>query len=278
MSRALAALAGMLAAAGIVELAVAHAERPRRVRRRLPGSNRGVWLEAVRRLGRSIGPVREPADLQARLDAAGLALTAADLLAFKAGAAALGVVACLPLTPTLPGRLGLLAIVAVPVASSLAPDAWVRRRIGARARAMEAELADVLDLLRVAVAAGLPANRALEEVGRRHPGTFAMELRRVAAELELGVPSAEGYAQLARRAPARGVPALAAALTRSGRHGTPLAGALAALAIEARAARARRTAQHAARAAPKIQLVVALLLVPSVLLLVAAALLPSLLG
>jgi hypothetical protein len=34
----------------------------------------------------------------------------------------------------------------------------------------------------------------------------------------------------------------------------------------------------AARAAPKIQLVVALLLVPAVLLLVAAALLPALLG
>ena len=39
-----------------------------------------------------------------------------------------------------------------------------------------------------------------------------------------------------------------------------------------RAERARRIREHAAKAAPKIQLVVALLLVPSVLLLVAAAL------
>ena len=39
---------------------------------------------------------------------------------------------------------------------------------------------------------------------------------------------------------------------------------------------AARTAERAAKAAPKIQLVVALLLVPSVLLLVAAALVPAL--
>nr|MBA2516808.1 type II secretion system F family protein [Solirubrobacterales bacterium] len=118
----------------------------------------------------------------------------------------------------------------------------------------------------------------LEEVGRRHPGTLAAEMRRTADELALGVPSLVAYASFARRSPARGVPALVAALIRAARHGTPLAGALAALAAEARANRARRAAERAAKAAPKIQLVVALLLVPSVLLLVAAALLPSLLG
>jgi len=52
----------------------------------------------------------------------------------------------------------------------------------------------------------------------------------------------------------------------------PPADALAALADEARAERARQVRDRAARAAPKIQLVVALLLVPAVLLLVAAAL------
>ncbi|HKG17710.1 MAG TPA: hypothetical protein VKA96_08480, partial [Solirubrobacteraceae bacterium] len=50
----------------------------------------------------------------------------------------------------------------------------------------------------------------------------------------------------------------------------------AAQAEETRAARTRRVRERAARAAPKIQLVVALLLVPSVLLMVAAALVASL--
>jgi tight adherence protein C len=69
-----------------------------------------------------------------------------------------------------------------------------------------------------------------------------------------------------------------AALDRAARHGAPLAETLAAQARDARFALRRRVREEAARAGPKIQLVVALLLVPSVLLIVAAALLAALLG
>ncbi len=71
--------------------------------------------------------------------------------------------------------------------------------------------------------------------------------------------------------------ALVGALERARRHGAPLAETLAAQARAARFALARRIRDDAARAGPKIQLVVALLLVPSVLLLVAAALASALL-
>jgi tight adherence protein C len=74
------------------------------------------------------------------------------------------------------------------------------------------------------------------------------------------------------------VAALVAALRRAERHGAPLGGTLAAQAAEARAAHARRLHEQAARAAPKIQLVVALMLVPAAMLLVAAALVASLVG
>ena len=60
--------------------------------------------------------------------------------------------------------------------------------------------------------------------------------------------------------------------TRAARHGAPLAETLAAQAREVRLARRRAIQEEAARAGPKMQLVVALLLVPSVMLLVAAAL------
>jgi tight adherence protein C len=69
---------------------------------------------------------------------------------------------------------------------------------------------------------------------------------------------------------------VSAAVRRAERHGAPLAATLAAQAAEARAERARRIREQAARAGPKIQLVVALLLVPSVMLLVAAALIAAL--
>ena len=137
---------------------------------------------------------------------------------------------------------------------------------------MAAELPEVLDLLHVAVSAGLPALRALAEVGRRRGGPLAAELRTRRDAGELGVPRAQALARLARRCPVEGVAALVAALERSERHGAPLAPALRALAADARAQRAQRVRERAARAAPKIQLVVALLLVPAVMLLVGACL------
>ena len=106
------------------------------------------------------------------------------------------------------------------------------------------------------------------------PGELGAAARRVA----LGVPADAALERLERRCPAAGTHALTAALRRADRLGAPPARALAALAEEARARQARRAAEQAARAAPKIQLVVALLLVPSVLLMVAAALVPALTG
>lgn len=281
MTRAtlLAALAGILAAGGLAECAAVWAARARTAPRTRPWPRvRALVVAGLRRLGREVGPAAGPRDLAARIEAAGLEAPVADLLAIKTGAALVGLATALPLAPGMPGRLPALFALGVPAAAFLVPDAWLRRRIRRRAAEMERELPDVLDLVRVAVAAGLAPDRALAEVGERHPGVLAAELRRTARRLALGDPAAAAHATLARRAPVPGVAVLCAALGRAARHGAPLGPALAAQAAEARAARARRAAERAAKAAPKIQLVVALLLVPSVLLLVAAALLPSLAG
>lgn len=270
MSRAvlLAAAAGMLAAPGLVDLLAGVRLRPRR--------RRGVGVALLARLGRGFGG-RAPRSLGARIAAAGLDVPAGDVMAVKAGAALAGLAVVLPLMPAAPGRSALVLLVGGPAAGFLGPDLWLGRRARRRGRVIAAELADVLDLLRVAVAAGLSPGRALAEVGRRHPGVLAGELRRAAGRAALGVPRATAYAELERRCPAAGVRTLVAALRRADRHGAPLAPALAAEAAAARARAAHRAAEAAARAAPQIQLVVALLLVPAVLLLVAAALLPAVL-
>jgi tight adherence protein C len=263
MSRAvvLAGLAGAVAAPGAVELVLtARVPRPR--------------LGFLARIGRGFG-WHAPRGLAARIAAAGLDRPVSDVMAVKAGAAVAGLAGAVAMLPLAPGRTGLLILAAAPAAGFLAPDAGLRRRTRRRTRAIEAELADVLDLLRVAVAAGLAPGRALAEVGRRHRGVLAAELRRAAAHAALGVPAATTYDELERRAPAAGVAALVAALRRADRHGAPLGPVLAAEARAARARQAQRAAEQAARAAPQIQLVVALLLVPAVLLLVAAALVPA---
>lgn len=247
------------------------------------GRRGGVWsaaLALLARLGRRVGAPTAPRDLDARLAAAGrpLGLRAADLMAAKGGGGVLGLALALPLGSALPGRLGLLTPFVLPLAAFLGPDLWLHRRMRARGAAMTLELPDLLDLLRVALGAGLSLDRALAEVARRDRGLLAREWRTAAVEVELGVPRERALAGIALRCPCEGIVPLVRALERGARHGTPLAEALAAQAAEARAAHARRLAERAAKAAPQIQLVVALLLVPSVLLLVAAALLASFTG
>src|SRR5215218_563780 len=158
-------------------------------RRRRPRRPRAAGIALIARIGRALGP-RAPRSLSDRIAAAGLAAGPADVMAVKAGAATLGFGIAAALAPVAPGRLGLLLLLVVPAAAFLLPDQHVRRRARHRARVMDAELADVLDLLRVAIAAGLAPKRALAEVGRRHPGALAAELRRAAATAGLGVPAA----------------------------------------------------------------------------------------
>jgi tight adherence protein C len=71
------------------------------------------------------------------------------------------------------------------------------------------------------------------------------------------------------------VAALCAAIERSRRYGSPLAEQLRRQSSALRRDQRRLVEEHAARAAPKIQLVIALVLVPSVLLMIAAALIAN---
>jgi len=201
-----------------------------------------------------------------------------ELMAAKVAGAALAAIGGVPAAALAPGRLGLALAAAAPVAGFLAPDVWLARRAAARARAVRRVLPAMLDLLRVTVDAGASLPAALGEVGARASGPLASEWRSVAREVALGVPLEQALAGMSERLPQPEVRALCAALERSRRHGAPLARTLAGQARDTRVALRRHVQEEAAKAGPKIQLVVALVLVPSVLLMVAAAIAAALLG
>jgi tight adherence protein C len=232
-------------------------------------------------LGRRLRPgVVAPRDLESRIAAAGApgGLSVREAMALKLGTAVFGALLAVPFGAALPGRLGIAGIAAAPATGFMAPDFWLARRARQRAEEIRRELPAMLDLLRVSVESGLSLGAALGEVGARTRGPLAREWRAVGRECALGVPLVESLAGLARRTPMPEVEALVAAIARAARHGSPLATTLEAQSRDARLARRRRIQEQAAKAAPKIQLVVALMLVPSVLLLVAAALAAALLN
>ena len=283
-----------IAGAGLLIAAVPRAERERAERRSARGvgaagtaaamaaTARPRLLRLLIRTGARLRPAAAsaPRDLEARIAAAGhpAGLGARELMAAKlAGTAGCGLVAVV-LSAAAPGRLALALVTAGPIAGFLAPDLWLRRRAAQRARRIRRDLPAMLDLLRVGVESGGSLAQALRTVGGRTRGPLAAEWRAVGRQVALGVPLERALGGMAERAPLPEVRALVAALHRARRHGAPLNDTLAAQARDARFSLARHAREEAARAGPKIQLVVALLLVPSVLLLVAAALLAALLG
>jgi len=263
--------AAILAAGDVATLVRARrrARAPRRRTRVLP-----VLLTWLARRGVS-GPA---GDLEVLLAAAGAPrwLGAGETMAAKSALAGAAALVALGLGGALPGRLGLLAVVVAPAGGFLLPDLVLKRGARARARAARAEAPDLLDRVRLASDAGLPPAAALARAARHDDGPLATELRALAAATGLGAPREQALHRLTARLPVPEARALAAAVRRSERHGAPLGPAVAALALGARAERGRRVRDRAQRAAPKIQLVVALLLVPAVLLLVSAGLLAGL--
>jgi tight adherence protein C len=199
----------------------------------------------------------------------------AAVLVAKLAAAAGGALAALAAAPAAPGRTALLVAVAMPAAGFLAPDALLEREARRRRRRLLAALPDALDLLAVSAGSGRGPAAALAQLARAGEGPLAAELRLTAAELSCGVPLSAALHSLRARVPGSELARLVAAIERSRRFGSPLADQLRDQAGALRRDSRRAVEEHAARAAPKIQLVVALVLVPSVLLMIAAGLIAN---
>jgi tight adherence protein C len=202
-------------------------------------------------------------------------LPLAVVLAAKLAGAACGGLAALAAAPAAPGRTALLVALALPVSGFLVPDALLEREARRRQRRLLSALPDALDLLAVSAGSGRGPAAGLEQLARSGEGPLAEELRLTVAELSCGVPLSAALRSLRARVPGSELATLVAAIERSRRFGSPLAQQLRRQAAALRRDSHRVVEEHAARAAPKIQLVVALVLVPSVLLMIAAALIAN---
>jgi tight adherence protein C len=197
------------------------------------------------------------------------------VLAGKLLGAAVGGAVGLAASPAAPGRTALLVAIAMPAAGFLAPDALLERRARQRQRSLLATLPDALDLLAVSAGSGRGPAAGIEQLARSGEGPLAEELRLTATDLSCGVPLSAALASLRARVPGGELATLVAAIERSRRFGSPLADQLRRQAGSLRRDHRRAIEERAARAAPKIQLVVALVLVPSVLLMIAAGLIAN---
>jgi Flp pilus assembly protein TadB len=145
----------------------------------------------------------------------------------------------------------------------------VARRPAARLRAERAAAAPaVIDLLSACLLAGLNPYRALVRVAERSPDALRAELRRAAAELDMGRTPAAALRAVGDRTSLDELRAVAAALEAAERWGAPPAEALAARA-EALRSRARLHAEaEAGRAAVRLAFPLVFCFLPAFVLLV----------
>jgi tight adherence protein C len=265
-----AAIAALLACAAAWELAGSRGEE-------LEDRARGALLALSGWRARSLTDAALRLGIPARLRRAGLAdrFSVQAVLAGKLAGAALGALVAALAAPSVPGRLSLVAALGFPAAGFLLPDALLEREARRRMRRLVVALPDAVDLLAVGAEAGRSPGAVMGEIAGSTSGPLATELAIATVEIECGASQHAALDGLRDRAPGSEVAAITAALERSRRYGSPLAEQLRERATALRRDHRRRIEEQAARAAPKIQLVVALVLVPSVLLMIVAALLAN---
>lgn len=176
---------------------------------------------------------------------------------------------------SLPPRAAILVAPAVAAAALMAPG-MLRARSARRQRdRLVAGLPDMLDLLATGAESGRSLDAVIRDVSFASDSPLAREMAATAASIEAGTAPDDAWGEL-RDTLGGEAGAFVVAIGRSRRHGAPLARHLRTHAAEIRRRHAIDVADRAAKAAPKIQLVVAMVLVPSVMLGLAAAIVANL--
>jgi len=195
-----------------------------------------------------------------------------SVLAAKALTGAAGLMFGLTMAPLISGRLAPVVIAATALAGFFAPDVMLEKAARRRHRRMITSLPDALDLLSVSVATGRTLGAGFIELGLSGRGPLAEELGMAGEDMAWGSGQAVALESLRRRINGKEIASFCASLERSRKLGSPLADQLRRQSAGLRQDQRRAIEEEAARAAPKIQLVIALVLVPSVLLLIVAGL------
>jgi tight adherence protein C len=194
-----------------------------------------------------------------------LELTAAEVVALMQVAGALFLAGGVALSCWL--RLGITVWVLALVGGAAYPLLWLRDRMRLRQRAIVRALPYGIDLLTLAVEAGLDFSAALAKVvekGRKGP--LAQELSIAIRELKLGKTREEALRNLALRVDLPPLSSFVQALVQADRMGTPLGKVLRVLSTQMRVERTQRAEKLANEAPVKLVLPLVFFIFPTLFL------------
>ena len=226
-------------------------------------------LRFSRLLSGAYGP-RRRARLESRLKRAGYpaGLTQRKFIQRETGFVVLGIIVllfCFLIDELIIGvGLGLLLAFWMQV--------WLTNTGLRRSQQIDRDLPDFLDVLSVTVRSGMSFRPAVERVSSFHEGPLAEEMRGAIYSMRLGVTRRDAFIAARDNSRSENVAIFVSAFLQAEELGTPLADALVDISSEIRRERAQQVRRAAARAQPKIAMVVTTMILPATLILILGSL------
>lgn len=222
--------------------------------------------QLLRRLGGML-PNRNIERLQRDLERAGRPydLTVSDFLGLRVLVALSMAAGALLLTYTrnLPFSKVLLSGLGAGAAGFFLPVYWLKRQIRARQDEIQRAMPDALDMLTIAVTAGLGFDGALQTVGDKWDNALAAEFRKVIREMQVGVPRPEALRSMAQRANVTEMSQFVAILVQADQLGLSISKVLETQSTQMRLLRRQRAEELAQQAPLKMLFPLVFLIFPA---------------
>lgn len=150
----------------------------------------------------------------------------------------------------------------------LYPNMWLNGQITRRQKAVQKQLADVIDLLVVCVEAGLGFDIAMGKVVEKMSGPLPQEFSRVISETRLGRPRARALKDMAERVGLDDLSDFVGAIVQADQLGVSIAKVLRIQSDQLRTRRRQRAEAMAQKAAVKIVFPVGCFILPTIFLII----------
>ncbi|MDQ2923670.1 MAG: type II secretion system F family protein [Candidatus Dormibacteraeota bacterium] len=219
-----------------------------------------VLRPSIERLGSLLSrstPQKARQDLMNRLELAGRPgnLTPEDFAAVRLVAAAIMAAVGLGIGFLLANTIYLVvALVAGAILGYYLPVLWLKQKVDARRSEIQKGLPDAMDLLVIAVDAGLGFDAALARVTDKYKNALSEEFAKVLREVSLGRPRLEAMDEMGRSSGVEDLHNFIQAIIQSEQFGTGIGKILRIQADEMRRKRRQRAQEKAAQATLKMML------------------------
>jgi tight adherence protein C len=226
---------------------------------------------SFRKLGRSLTPSWQMKRMRRNAQLAGMGPGGVEgILALKAAAVAAGATLIPLAMAALGASFGPVVLWAVlgGAIGFFVPDLWVAKKGTARQEEIRRTLPETIDLMAIAVQAGMGLEGAIELVARKLPGALGEELQRLLQEIQLGSSRRQALQKLRDRTDISELSTFAMALIQADTIGSPVAEVLQTHASEMRLLRRQRARETAAKLPVKLLFPLLLTIFPALMIIV----------